>query len=175
MDQQTLLGIMTAFVVIAGISLVLQLVTLFLMYRTARGIEGKINELLPKVHALLPKMNSLLETSQKVVEQSKQQIADIASKTNEILDSTKRQLAKVEDLVTDATSRAKAQLERAEMVLDDTMTRTHETVAMVHSGVLRPLREVQGIAAGLRTALSVLMRGNRPSPAQATHDEEMFI
>jgi hypothetical protein len=75
----------------------------------------------------------------------------------------------------DATQRAKVQLERAEMVLDDTMSRAHETVTMVHSGLLRPLREVQGIAAGIRTAIAHLTRGNRPSVAQATHDEEMFI
>ena len=40
---------------------------------------------------------------------------------------------------------------------------------------MRPLREVNGIAAGMKTALAYLARGNRPSPDQATSDEEMFI
>jgi len=110
-----------------------------------------------------------------VVDQSRQQIAEITVKTNEILDSTKRQVIKVEDLLMDATTRAKAQLERAEMVVDDTMSRAHETVSMVHSGIIRPLREVHGIAAGIRTAIAHMARGGRPSVAQATHDEEMFI
>jgi hypothetical protein len=61
------------------------------------------------------------------------------------------------------------------MVIDDTMSRAHETVAMVHGGILRPLREIHGIAAGVRTAINHLARGGRPSVAQATHDEEMFI
>jgi hypothetical protein len=40
---------------------------------------------------------------------------------------------------------------------------------------MRPLRELTGIAAGIRTALAYLTRGNRPSVDRATSDEEMFI
>ena len=41
--------------------------------------------------------------------------------------------------------------------------------------VLAKLREINAIAAGIRTALAYLGRGTRPSVAQATSDEEMFI
>jgi hypothetical protein len=61
------------------------------------------------------------------------------------------------------------------MVMDDTVTRVQETVNLVHTGVMRPLRQVNGVAAGIRTAVAQLMRGGRPSVAQATSDEEMFI
>ena len=64
----------------------------------------------------------------------------------------------------------------AEVVLDDAMSRAQQTVAMVHGGVLKPLHQVQGVAAGLRTAIMFLTRG-RPNPEDAhLHaDEEMFI
>lgn len=186
MDQQTLLYIMTAFVVIAGISLLMQFVMIFGIYKTVKATQAKLDQLLPKVHTLvessqvkinelMPKVNTLIEASQKTIEQGRQQVMEITAKTNEILESTKRQIAKVEEVVNDASGRARAQIERAEMVLDDTMTRAHETVASVHNGVMRPMREIQGIAAGVRTAISHLARGTRPSVAQATHDEEMFI
>jgi hypothetical protein len=81
----------------------------------------------------------------------------------------------VEDVVSDAASRAKVQMERVEMVLDDTMSRAHETVATVHNGIMRPLRELNGIAIGIKTAFAFMARGNRPSVAQVTSDEEMFI
>ncbi len=168
MDNQTLLYIMTAFVVIAGLSLLLQLVMLFGIYRTAKTTEQRVTTLMPKIQ-------SLLDSSEKIVEHSRGQIVDIMAKTNDILDSTKRQLAKVEEVVNDASGRAKVQLERAEMVIDDTMTRAHETVAMVHSGIARPLREINAVSAGLRAAIGHLIQGGRPSVAQATHDEEMFI
>ena len=66
-------------------------------------------------------------------------------------------------------------MERAEMVLDDTMTRVQQTVSIVQSGVVRPVREVYGFWAGLRTALQYLGRGGRPTVDHATSDEEMFI
>jgi hypothetical protein len=156
------------FVTISAVALCMQTGFLFGVYRTAKSLEGRITPLIPKVE-------SLVDSTKDTVEQSKQQILDITSKANEILDSTKEQLAMVEEVVSDATSRAKVQMERVEMVLDDTMSRAHETVATVHNGIMRPLREINGIAAGIKTAFAYLARGNRPSVAQATSDEEMFI
>jgi uncharacterized protein YoxC len=175
MDNQFLLYIMTAFVVIAGISLLLQLGMIFGIYKTAKATEEKVTALLPKVTALIDVSTKTIEHSRVQITEIAEKAGAIADKTNEILDSTKRQVAKIEDVVNDASGRAKVQLERAEMVLDDTMSRAHETVAKVHGGITRPLREIHGIAAGVKTALSHLANGGRPSVAQATHDDEMFI
>jgi hypothetical protein len=76
----------------------------------------------------------------------------------------------------DVTERAGIQLDRAEMVLDDAMNRAQETVALVHSGVMRPLRQIQAIAAGLQAMVNYFLRGGRSgNPTRATVDEEMFI
>lgn len=168
MDQQTLLYVMVAFVAVSAIALAIQAGLLFGIYRASRSVEQRIS-------ALAPKVESLVESSRKTVEESRKQILDITQKTGEILDSAKSQVAKVEEILTDVSSRARVQMERAEMVLDDTVSRAHETVALIHSGIMRPLREILGVAAGLRTAFAYLFRGSRSSVAQATHDEEMFI
>jgi len=94
---------------------------------------------------------------------------------NDIMDSARNQIAMVEEVVNEATARAKVQMERIELVLDDTINRAHETVATVHNGIMRPLQELNGIAVGVKAALAFLARNNRPSVAQATSDEEMFI
>jgi ElaB/YqjD/DUF883 family membrane-anchored ribosome-binding protein len=168
MDQMMLLYVMTAFVIIAAIALCIQTGMIFGMYKTTKSLQADIKPLLPKVE-------SLVDTTKTTVEQSRKQILDITTRANEILTSTKEQLGMVQEVVTDATARAKVQLERVELVLDDTLSRAHETVATVHDGIMRPLREVNGIAVGIKTALAYLARGNRPSPDQATSDEEMFI
>ena len=168
MDQTTLLYIIAAFVLVSAIALCIQAGFLFGMYKATKAIQEKV---LP----LVPKLEALVETARSTVDQSKKQIIDITTKANDILDSTKVQLAKVDDVVTDASSRAKVQMERVEMVLDDTMSRAHETVATVHNGIMRPLREINGIAMGLKATMNHLSKGGRPSVAQATSDEEMFI
>jgi hypothetical protein len=168
MDQTTLLYIMTAFVIIAAVALCIQAGMLV-------ALNQKTKQLHDKIAPLVPKVDSLVESTKATVEQSKVQIAEITSRANEILISAKNQLAMVEDVVTDATARAKVQMDRVELVLDDTINRAHETVATIHNGIMRPLQELNGIAAGIRAALAFLARNNRPSVAQATSDEEMFI
>ena len=145
MDQTTLLYIMTAFVIIAAVALCIQAGMLV-------ALNQKTKQLHDKIAPLAPKVDSLVESTKATVELSKVQIAEITSRANEILVSAKNQLAMVEEVVTDATARAKVQMERVELVLDDTINRAHETVATVHNGIMRPLQELNGIAAGIRLA-----------------------
>ena len=168
MNETALLYVMTAFVIISAIALCVQARMLAGIYRHTKALQEAINPLVPKVESLVAKASS-------TVEQSGLQITEITTRANDILDSTKRQLAIMEEVVGDAASRAKVQMERVELVLDDTLSRAHETVAVVHDGIMRPLREVNGIAAGVRAALGALSRGNRPTVDRATSDEEMFI
>jgi ElaB/YqjD/DUF883 family membrane-anchored ribosome-binding protein len=168
MDQTTLLYVMAGFVIVAAVALCIQAGMLFALNKKAKALQDDIRPLLPKVDALVRNTTT-------AVEQSRKQIIEITTRANEILESTKNQLAQVEEVVSDATARAKVQLERVELVLDDTLSRAHETVATVHNGIMRPLREINGIAAGVKGALAFLARGNRPSVDQATSDEEMFI
>ena len=168
MNETSLLYVMTAFVIISAIALCVQAGMLAGIYKSTKALQEKINPLVPKVESLVEKANATVERSGK-------QITEITTRANDILDSTKRQLAIVEDVVGDAAARAKVQMERVELVLDDTLSRAHETVAVVHDGIMRPLREVNGLAAGVRAALGAITRGNRPTPDRATSDEEMFI
>ena len=167
MDQQTLLTVMTVFVCVAAAALLIQAGLLFGIYKAARGLQDNVQRLMPKIE-------SLLETSRQTIEDSRKQIADITSKTSEILETTRKQMQRVDEFMEDATSRARVQLDRAEMVLDDAMGRTQRTVALVEGGILKPLMQIQGVAAGLKTAIMFLMRG-RPNPVDAHADEEMFI
>jgi uncharacterized protein YneF (UPF0154 family) len=175
MNDTTLLYVMAAFVIISAIALCIQAGMLAGIYKTVKSMQETINPLVPKVESLVEKTNA-------TVEQSGRQITEITTRANailesskDILDSTKRQLAIVEDVVGDAAVRAKIQMEHVELVLDDTLSRAQETIAVFHDGIMRPLREINGLAVGIRAALAALARGNRPTPDRATSDEEMFI
>ena len=166
MDHQ-LLTLMTVFVGIAAVALVLQLATLFGIYKAARGLQENVQKLMPKVEGLI-------DTSRQTLVDARKQIADITSKTSEILEITRRQVDRVDTFLEDATTRARIQFDRAESVLDDAMTRAQRTVAVVEGGIVKPVLQIQGLAAGLKTALTFLLRG-RPNPLDAHSDEEMFI
>lgn len=168
MEQMTLLYIIAAFVVICALALTMQAASAFGTYKVAKALNDKIQPLLPKADALL-------ESTRLTVDQGRQQIGLISARANDILDSTKVQLAKMDDVVADASTRAKVQMQRVELVLDDTMSKAHETVALVHGGIVGPLREINGITAGVKAAINHLARGANPIPSHPGGDEEMFI
>lgn len=168
MDDHTLLILLTIFVFVAAVALLIQACMLVGLLLVARRLQEKVMPLIPQVEGILGVVKRTAERVEKHIEQ-------IGTTSNAILDVTKQQLARVDELLGDATTRAKVQMERAEMVLDDTMTRVQETVSYVQSGVLRPVREVYGVLAGIRTALAHLGRSGRSTVDHATSDEEMFI
>ena len=168
MDEHSLLIIMAVFVGIAAIALLGQAVALVGLFLVARDFRLK-------VFGAWPQIESIVGTSKRTLEQAENHLGKIGNSGVAILDTTRQQLVKVDDLLSDASTRAKVQLERAEMVLDDTMTRVQQTVGIVQRGVLTPVCEVQGIISGVRTAISHLARGGRPTVEHATSDEEMFI
>lgn len=168
MDDRTLLILLTIFVALAAIAMLIQAGTLLGLFLVARKLQEKVMPLIPEVE-------KIVGVTRRTVEGVEKHVDKIGTSSEAILDVTKQQLAKVDELLSDATMRAKVQMERAEMVLDDTMARVQHTVSYVQSGVVRPVREVYGVFAGIRTALAHLGRGGRPTVDHATSDEEMFI
>ncbi|HEY7333341.1 MAG TPA: hypothetical protein VH639_00560 [Bryobacteraceae bacterium] len=168
MDNTALLIILAVFTGVAAIALIIQAAVMVGLYKTSRSMREKVEMWTPKIHALM-------DSSLAAIEENKAKIGEITAKTSQILDSASRQVKVVENLLADFSGRAHNQLDRAELVLDDAMGRVQQTVSLVHGGILKPIREINGMAAGIRAAIQYFARGRRPSPDRATVDEEMFI
>jgi hypothetical protein len=175
MDQQTLPTLLTILVIVAVVALLIQAGILVGLFLVARDLQKKITTVLPDLQDVIGITKRTLESAKRIMENAEKHIEKIGTTSEAILDVTKEQLDKIDELLTDATTRAKVQMDRAEMVLDDAMTRTQQTIAIVQRGVVLPIREVYGVFAGIRTALSHLGRSRRPTVDHATSDEEMFI
>jgi len=166
--DNNVLNVLVVFTGVAAAALVIQALMLVMIGMAVLKLRRNVTEMLPKVE-------ELVTTTKATVDQSRKQIAEVTGKANDILDSTKAQLVKVDSLITDASDRARVQMDRMELVLDDTMDRAQSAVTAVHRGITKPLRELHGIAAGIRATFAYLLRGVRPSVDQVTSDEEMFI
>jgi len=165
MDQTTLLVI---FVGLSTAALIFQAAMLYGTYKASRALQERIVPLVPKIEALV-------ESSRSAIAENTLKLREITDKTNQILDTAKKQMETVEDLLEDASERTRRQMERAEILMDDAMDRAQATITLVHEGIMKPLRGVHGVVAGISAALHFLLRGGRPSPDRATVDEEMFI
>ena len=69
-----------------------------------------------------------------------------------------------------------ARLKQIDHAVEATIKQIENVSGTVKSAVLRPVREVNGIAAGISAMVSTLVRGRRKNSVDsATQDEEMFI
>jgi len=184
-----LLAVLTFFVFLSAIAMCIQAAILVGIFKRTKVLEQQVTSVLPQVRSILSKAEATLDENRKSISDISTRtseitgkISDLLTKANEIaananlvVESGKAQMAKLDGVISDATSRARVQLERTEMVVEDTVGRVHQTVTAVHNGVLRPVREIQGLTVGVRAALQHYMRGGRPTVADATHDDEMFI
>ncbi|MBL8293053.1 MAG: hypothetical protein JNN08_14500 [Bryobacterales bacterium] len=168
MNSDQLLIVMTSAVVVSAIAIVLQALILFGMFRSVRSLKERVDEFIPRAEAILGK-------AEKSLDETVGEVKSLSARAMSLVDSAQKQVTRVDEVLGDVTVRAKTQLDRVELVLDDTVGRVHETVVRLNNGVLRPVKEINGVAAGLRAAIQQLARSRRPSVAQATSDEEMFI
>ncbi len=169
MADSNLLTVLTVFVGLCALSMLGQCFALLGLYR-------KVKEIHQQAAPLIGKAEVTLESAKATLEESRKQIAEISLKTSKILDSTQQQLEKIDGVVSDASLRAITQLERVEMVVGDTVDRVQGLIASTHDGLVKPLKELNALAAGVRSGFGFLFGGSKKqSVVNVTQDEEMFI
>jgi hypothetical protein len=167
MEQTTLLYVMAGAVIVSAVALVIQACLLFGMYKATVALQQRVITLLPKVE-------ELTVTSQAAVEEARAAIAEVRQKSNQILDCGQQQMRHLESMLSQVSNLTSKQLANAEAILDDAMGRVQDTVHLLHKGVLKPVRGVTGLMAGVGAAVQYLL-SRRPNPDRVTLDEEMFI
>jgi ABC-type transporter Mla subunit MlaD len=153
---------------VAAVAIVLQLVVLSRLVKSIKVVEQKVQDFVGKV-------DPLVDQAMTTLEDSRRQIADVSARANEVLAMSRKHLETIDGVLSEAGACARQQMERTDLLFDDAMNRFQEVVNVLHSGFLKPVREINGLVSGLRAGLSQFLRGGRATVAQATHDEEMFI
>lgn len=174
MNSETVNYLLVGVLFLTAVAVLLQAVFLMVLGRAAKDMRDRQAAFLEKTGPKIEELIELIQSGRKTMEENGQQLRQAVAKLHDILDLTRVQIERVDEVMSDATGRAKAQLERVELVLDDTITRFHQVAVTLNDTVLRPVRKVSGLFAGVHAALSAL--GHRRTPVdRATADEEMFI
>jgi hypothetical protein len=110
-----------------------------------------------------------------VVVDVRPRIAEVSKEVVAVARSGREQLDRIGDLVHDATGRAHARLEQIDLTVEHTVEQVGQVGDAMKRAVMRPVREANGLAAGISAAVSTLVRPRKAAPDAATQDEEMFI
>lgn len=164
MEDSTLLLIMAGAVVVSALALLIQTGLLYGMFKAAESMRESVQTILPKVE-------HLLNTSQATLDESRAGIAEVREKSVSLLEAGHRQVDHVEEFLNDASSRTRSQLEHAEAIINDTLNRTQDTVALIHTGILRPIRGVSGLIAAVSAGLQFLARTKAKREESGAHGD----
>lgn len=144
--------------------------------KAGKDAQSKLGPLADRFEALLTSSTAVLSASSKILEENRARISDITAETLAIVRSARQQTDRIGELVDDASGRAKARIAQIDETVDHTVAQVEHASDTVKNAVMRPVKEVTGIVAGVKAALNIYAQGGtRNSPEHATQDEEMFI
>jgi len=169
--------------IVACLAVVGQTLILAAIYRAGKEAQtagkeagAKLAPLLDRFETFLTAFNNFLTSSGKTLEENRPRIAAITSEVLVVAKSARQHVEVIGDLIDDTSGRAKARIAQIDRTVDQTVEQVEHASEAVKSAVLKPVKEVNGIVAGVKAALNTYAQGgNRNSPEHATQDEEMFI
>jgi hypothetical protein len=169
MSEETFRWVVAAGVMLAAAGCIVGGIVSIVLLSVAKKIKDKLE---PTLDAVAP----LTVDSRELMTALKPRILKISAQAAEIGQLAVVEAHRYSEVSKDLAERAKAQIARLDGAVDNTVEHVHEAGDAVKSAVLRPMREIDGVFTGLRTAIATYRRGGRRGNVySATQDEEMFI
>ena len=120
--------------------------------------------------------SALLASANRIVEDNRPRVSEVCGEAVAIAETGRQQVERIGELIYEAGDRARTRLQQIDTAVESTVDQVEQAGDSVRRAVMRPVREVNGIAAGISAAVSTLVHGPRRSSVDsATQDEEMFI
>jgi hypothetical protein len=139
-----------------------------MMEKTGTAIE--------KVGQAAEKTAAMVSSVKQVVEDARPRVSEVCGEALAITKTGRQQVERIGDLICQASGIAHNRLEQIDTAVENTVGQVEHAGDSIRQAVMRPVREVNGLAAGISAAVSTLVRGPRRSSVDsATQDEEMFI
>jgi hypothetical protein len=175
--------VIAAGVLLCSISFIAQAVIIALTYRTvkqgadsAKDIQKKITPLIEKITPLLDRTDLFISSGTRLIEDNRARVAQISTETLAVAKTAHEQADHISDLLDDVNQRTRHRLDQVDRTIEETVVQVEQMRDTVRSAVNAPIKEVNGIVAGIRAGVAAYARGGRRhSIEHVTQDEEMFI
>lgn len=138
-------------------------------------VVGKIGVVVEQAGPVIEDARQILANANQVVVDARPRIAAFSEEAVATARAGREQVERIGELLHDASSRARARLEQIDQSVEHTVEQVGNAGDAMKRAVMRPVREVNGLAAGISAAVSNLVRPRKTAPDAATQDEEMFI
>ena len=175
MDADTQNTLLALVVVIAAL-LAIQTFALVGLALAMRQLSVRMASLIVTVEDTTRNAAPLLRAARELLTDSKEKLGLVSQNLVEISQLTREQVTRFDGVMADVSDRLRLQVIRLDQLLSNTVARVEETTELVQHNVLKPIRELSAILAGVRTGLDFLLRRSKSrADRPATQEEEMFI
>jgi hypothetical protein len=169
---------LTVFVLLTGLSILLQAGILLAMYLAMRQSGARIEAIASELKA---KVVPVAEQAEALLTEIRPKMQVIGDNLQHATTTLRDQVLRADATVKDAVDRGRLQIIRADELLTRTLDRVEETTDMVHSTVVSPIRQLSGLMQGITVGLEFLFggRGRRNGGSRGERrpvpQDEMFI
>jgi hypothetical protein len=165
--------VMPLFVIVASISLFVQMLIFGAMFVEFRRISRRMEEITVDLQR---RINPVVSRLQMLVEETHPRISSMISDATEITHVARGQVQRVDRMLTEAGDRLRMQLVHADQILTGALETVEEAGARIHSTVWRPMQSVSALLRGIQAGLE-FYRGRRRQVEGLSEqqDEELFI
>jgi hypothetical protein len=169
---------LTVFVLLTGLSILLQAGILLAMYLAMRQSGARIEAIASELRA---KVVPVAEQAEALLTEIRPKMQVIGDNLQHATTTLRDQVLRADATVKDAVDRGRLQIIRADELLTRTLDRVEETTDMVHSTVVSPIRQLSGLMQGITVGLEFLFggRGRRNGGSREERrpvpQDEMFI
>jgi hypothetical protein len=169
---------LTVFVLLTGLSILLQAGILLAMYLAMRQSGARIEAIASELKA---KVVPVAEQAEALLTEIRPKMQVIGDNLQHATTTLRDQVLRADATVKDAVDRGRLQIIRADELLTRTLDRVEETTDMVHSTVVSPIRQLSGLMQGITVGLEFLFggRGRRNGGSREERrpvpQDEMFI
>ncbi|HTS65671.1 MAG TPA: hypothetical protein VMH28_26795 [Candidatus Acidoferrales bacterium] len=136
----------------------------------------RIGPMADKFGVLAERATAMTASATRILDDTRPKVTQISNETARLVRAGREQVEHIGGVLHDATDRARTRLEKIDNAVENTVEQVEQVSGAMKRAMLRPVKEVNGLAAGISAAVSTLVRGQRKSSVDsATQDEEMFI
>lgn len=163
-----------AFIVIAGVAILVQAVMLTALFFELRQLSKRMETF---TDDLRTRLTPILTRTQFLLEDAQPKISELVADAAHVVYLARAQAQKFDRIFTEASDRLRGQLVRADRILTGTLEAVEDAGMKFRSGVWKPMQRASALIQGIRVGLDVLRsrRGNRHPEDPTEQEEELFI
>lgn len=135
----------------------------------------KVRALAEKAAPAVDRAGEILTTAHEIMVENRPRIAEFTTEAAGMARTGREQAERLGDLVNATAEKARTRLEQIDHSVDSTVEQVEHAGEALKRAAMRPVREANGLAAGISAAVATLVYGKKYSVDHATQDEEMFI